>query len=252
MGAPRRGVERRPVLRRRAKRSPTAAGARCSPRLQTVLSVLRNYRPSRAPEGFGSSISSRSSTSRAAERWAVSGRPPTATASRTSGSSSSSPGCGSRICWTYDFRRTEMCIIPYATQMGEISFCAYNTGVGWRHIVEKMHQNATVAEWYKEHGQARGVREPAQGRAARAACAAHRAHDSQRRPARPGRGQEGAAAIRITVDVSEVVCGTPGACRRLFFACSQSSWDGSSVSRPLLFTSMISSLPDSARVVETF
>ena len=54
--------------------------------------------------------------------------------------------------WTYDFRRTEMCIIPYATQMGEISFCAYNTGVGWRHIVEMMHQNATVAQWYKEHG----------------------------------------------------------------------------------------------------
>jgi hypothetical protein len=54
--------------------------------------------------------------------------------------------------WTYDFRRTEMCIIPYATQMGEISFCAYNTGVGWRYIVEKMHQTATVAEWYKHHG----------------------------------------------------------------------------------------------------
>src|SRR5262249_43545169 len=54
--------------------------------------------------------------------------------------------------WTYDFRRTEMCIIPYATQMGEISFCAYNTGVGWRHIVEKMYQNATVGEGYKEHG----------------------------------------------------------------------------------------------------
>jgi hypothetical protein len=36
--------------------------------------------------------------------------------------------------------------------MGEISFCAYNTGVGWRHIVEKMHQNATVGEWYKAHG----------------------------------------------------------------------------------------------------
>ena len=54
--------------------------------------------------------------------------------------------------WTYDFRRTEMCIIPYATQMGEISFCAYNTGVGWRQIVENMHKNATVAEWYREHG----------------------------------------------------------------------------------------------------
>jgi len=31
--------------------------------------------------------------------------------------------------FNYDFRRTEQCIIPYATQEGEISFCAYNTGV---------------------------------------------------------------------------------------------------------------------------
>ena len=54
--------------------------------------------------------------------------------------------------FNYDFRRTEMCIIPYGTQMGEISFCAYNTGVGWRNIVEQMMANATVAEWYKQHG----------------------------------------------------------------------------------------------------
>jgi uncharacterized radical SAM superfamily Fe-S cluster-containing enzyme len=54
--------------------------------------------------------------------------------------------------FNYDFRRTEMCIIPYGTQEGEISFCAYNTGVGWRNIIEKMHMNATVAKWYKEHG----------------------------------------------------------------------------------------------------
>jgi 7,8-dihydro-6-hydroxymethylpterin dimethyltransferase len=54
--------------------------------------------------------------------------------------------------FTYDFRRTEMCIIPYGTQEGEISFCAYNTGVGWRNIIEKMHMNATVTKWYKEHG----------------------------------------------------------------------------------------------------
>jgi len=54
--------------------------------------------------------------------------------------------------FTYDFRRTEMCIIPYGTQEGEISFCAYNTGVGWRNIIEKMHMNATVAKWYKDHG----------------------------------------------------------------------------------------------------
>ena len=54
--------------------------------------------------------------------------------------------------FNYDFRRTEMCIIPYATQRGEISFCAYNTGIGWRNIIENMHKNATVAEWYKTHG----------------------------------------------------------------------------------------------------
>ncbi|MBI2817451.1 MAG: radical SAM protein [Acidobacteria bacterium] len=54
--------------------------------------------------------------------------------------------------WTYDFRRTEMCIIPYATQEGEISFCAYNTGIGWRNIIEKMHMTATLTKWYEEHG----------------------------------------------------------------------------------------------------
>jgi uncharacterized radical SAM superfamily Fe-S cluster-containing enzyme len=54
--------------------------------------------------------------------------------------------------FNYDFRRTEMCIIPYATQMGEISFCAYNTGIGWRQIIEKMHMTATLTKWYEEHG----------------------------------------------------------------------------------------------------
>ena len=54
--------------------------------------------------------------------------------------------------FNYDFRRTEMCIIPYATQEGEISFCAYNTGVGWRQIVEKMHMTATLAKWYEMQG----------------------------------------------------------------------------------------------------
>jgi uncharacterized radical SAM superfamily Fe-S cluster-containing enzyme len=54
--------------------------------------------------------------------------------------------------FTYDFRRTEMCIIPYGTQEGEISFCAYNTGIGWRQIIEKMHMTATLAKWYEERG----------------------------------------------------------------------------------------------------
>src|SRR6266545_942449 len=54
--------------------------------------------------------------------------------------------------FNYDSRTTEMCIIPYATQQGEISFCAYNTGIGWRKIIEKMHMTATLTKWYEEHG----------------------------------------------------------------------------------------------------
>lgn len=54
--------------------------------------------------------------------------------------------------FNYDFRRTEMCIIPYGTQLGEISFCAYNTGIGWRNIIENMYKTATVAEWYRKNG----------------------------------------------------------------------------------------------------
>jgi hypothetical protein len=54
--------------------------------------------------------------------------------------------------WTYDFRRTEMCVIPYATQEGEISFCAYNTGVGWRQIVENMHMVARTKDWFETRG----------------------------------------------------------------------------------------------------
>jgi hypothetical protein len=54
--------------------------------------------------------------------------------------------------FNYDFRRTEMCVIPYGTQEGEISFCAYNTGVGWRQIIENMHKTANLAEWYQDNG----------------------------------------------------------------------------------------------------
>ena len=45
-----------------------------------------------------------------------------------------------------------MCIIPYATQLGEISFCAYNTGIGWRKIIENMYKTASVAEWNRKYG----------------------------------------------------------------------------------------------------
>jgi len=120
---------------------------------QTALSLLRNYSPLSAPRGFhlidlvrkfdkqsggqlGGRLGACEDGNRKNDEWLL----------------MFVAGMWFQDLWTYDFRRTEMCIIPYATQMGEISFCAYNTGVGWRQIVEKMHQNATVAEWYREHG----------------------------------------------------------------------------------------------------
>jgi uncharacterized radical SAM superfamily Fe-S cluster-containing enzyme len=120
---------------------------------QTALSLLRNYDPARAPEGFrlidllhkfdkqsggqlGGRLGACDEGNRKNDEWLV----------------MFVAGMWFQDLWTYDFRRTEMCIIPYATQMGEISFCAYNTGVGWRQIVENMYQNAKVADWYKEHG----------------------------------------------------------------------------------------------------
>jgi uncharacterized radical SAM superfamily Fe-S cluster-containing enzyme len=48
--------------------------------------------------------------------------------------------------FNYDFRRTEICIIPHATQESEISFCAYNTEIGWCNIIEKMHMTATLTQ----------------------------------------------------------------------------------------------------------
>jgi uncharacterized radical SAM superfamily Fe-S cluster-containing enzyme len=121
-------------------------------KIQTAVSLLRNYSPSRAPTGFRlvdlvkkfdkqsggqlGGVGLGDPADRKGDEWLV----------------MFVAGMWFQDLWTYDFRRTEMCIIPYATQMGEISFCAYNTGVGWRQIVENMHKNATVAEWYREHG----------------------------------------------------------------------------------------------------
>jgi uncharacterized radical SAM superfamily Fe-S cluster-containing enzyme len=108
---------------------------------------LRNYRPDKAPPGFDLQTLLKQFLSQ--------------TGAAHSGEDDAKQfewrvlfvaGMWFQDLFNYDFRRTEMCIIPYGTQLGEISFCAYNTGAGWRQIIEKMKANATVAEWYKEHG----------------------------------------------------------------------------------------------------
>ena len=119
---------------------------------QLALSILRNFKADKAPKGFPISqvvnlfkpSSERSDSDRndrmknrsESDDWRV----------------LAIEGMWFQDLWTYDFRRTEMCVIPYGTQEGEISFCAYNTGVGWRQIVENNHRTATLAEWHKSRG----------------------------------------------------------------------------------------------------
>ncbi|MGH9435275.1 MAG: radical SAM protein, partial [Terriglobia bacterium] len=132
--------------------------------LMMVLALLKNYTPSKAPK----SLALLDILKKFDKSFALRGEEK---AKKLYGDSSSNrtyeetlkrrsdpwnflfiAGMWFQDLFNYDFRRTEMCIIPYATQQGEISFCAYNTGIGWRKIIENMHKNATVAEWYKTHG----------------------------------------------------------------------------------------------------
>ena len=118
---------------------------------QLAMAIMRNYDASRAPEGFPianilnlfkpSSTTSNSDRNdrmkqEKSDEWRV----------------LCVEGMWFQDLFTYDFRRTEMCVIPYGTQEGEVSFCAYNTGVGWRQIIEEMHKTASLSEWYNEHG----------------------------------------------------------------------------------------------------
>ncbi len=118
---------------------------------QLAMAIMRNYNAANAPDGFPISNilnlfkpSSANSNSDRNDRmkqektdeWRV----------------LCVEGMWFQDLFTYDFRRTEMCVIPYGTQEGEVSFCAYNTGVGWRQIIEEMHKTASLGEWYEEHG----------------------------------------------------------------------------------------------------
>jgi len=135
-----------------AKITDTARGKKLT-MTQLGMAIMRNYDASNAPEGFPISqilnLFKPSSTTSNSDRndrmkeerseedvWRV----------------LCIEGMWFQDLFTYDFRRTEMCVIPYGTQEGEISFCAYNTGVGWRQIIEEMHKTASLSEWYKENG----------------------------------------------------------------------------------------------------
>jgi uncharacterized radical SAM superfamily Fe-S cluster-containing enzyme len=128
-----------------------AAQGRTVTMLELAVALFKRYRPERAPRGYGFADLLKQFLSQTGARGKRIGEYES-DADEFDWRVLFVAGMWFQDLFNYDFRRTEMCIIPYATQMGEISFCAYNTGVGWRNIVEKMLQNASVAEWYREHG----------------------------------------------------------------------------------------------------
>jgi uncharacterized radical SAM superfamily Fe-S cluster-containing enzyme len=151
-----------PQLVEDVKKITDAARGKFLSNLMMGLALLKNYKPFEAPK----SLALIDVWVKFDKSWGLTGDP-----KKKYGSSSpdrtyedalkrrSDPwnflfiaGMWFQDLFNYDFRRTEMCIIPYATQQGEISFCAYNTGIGWRKIIENMYKNATVAQWYRTHG----------------------------------------------------------------------------------------------------
>ena len=132
----------------------TARGKKLS-YAQLGMAIMRNFDAAKAPEGFPISQiinlfkpSSTNSNSDRNDRMTSAGQD---TNSNDNWRVLCVEGMWFQDLFNYDFRRTEMCVIPYGTQEGEISFCAYNTGVGWRQIIENMHKTANLADWYKEN-----------------------------------------------------------------------------------------------------
>ena len=118
---------------------------------QVGIALLKNFDPARAPKGFGFADLARQFLSQTGNRGKGGVGEHSTDSREFEWRALFIAGMWFQDLYNYDFRRTEMCIIPYGTQMGEISFCAYNTGVGWRNILEKMKANASVAEWNKTH-----------------------------------------------------------------------------------------------------
>jgi hypothetical protein len=123
-----------------------AARGRKLTTLQMAISVIRNYRAGAAKPGLGIWDLVKIIDGHNGRRLGL------AEKNRYNWRVLLVAGMWFQDLFNYDFRRTEMCIIPYGTQVGEVSFCAYNTGVGWRNIVEKMYQVSSVKDWFKEKG----------------------------------------------------------------------------------------------------
>ena len=135
-----------------AKITDTARGKKLT-MAQLGMAIMRNYNAAMAPEGFPiSQIVNLFKPSSATSNSDRNDRMKQERSEEDVWRVLCIEGMWFQDLFTYDFRRTEMCVIPYGTQEGEVSFCAYNTGVGWRQIIEEMHKTASLSDWYKENG----------------------------------------------------------------------------------------------------
>ena len=119
---------------------------------QLAMAIMRNYDAATAPEGFPIS-------------QIVNLFKPSST---TSNSRSQRPNEGREkdddvwrvLCvegmWFQDLSITifaaPRCASFRMARRKARSPSAYNTGVGWRQIIEEMHKTACLSEWYKDHG----------------------------------------------------------------------------------------------------
>ncbi len=115
--------------------------------LQLAMAVAKSFDETKAPEGFTLSELTRLIQHQFGGTLNEGERPP-----QLDWTLLWIGGMWFQDLWNYDFRRTEMCNVPYGTQEGEISFCAYNTGIGWRQIIESTHKNASTPDWFKKNG----------------------------------------------------------------------------------------------------
>ena len=142
-------------------RSTTPARGRFLSVVGMALALMKNYDPFKSPTHFkltdllkkfdktfgatGAATTARSAaTGRTADIEKRRARPLELPVHRRA--------CGSRICSTTTSAAPSGASFRTRRRKGRSSFCAYNTGVGWRNIIEKMHMTATLTKWYEEHG----------------------------------------------------------------------------------------------------
>ena len=119
--------------------------------LELAASVLRNYKPNHAPEGF-SVVDLLDLFRQCSARMKIVS---TNWEERERGAGDWTLfivyGQTFQDAHVYDVKAIETSMTPVATQEGEIAFSAYNS-IGWRDLVERQHKVATLLEWHREHG----------------------------------------------------------------------------------------------------